>query len=93
MFDETWIKVGSDEAWLWFESEPYGRFLGFSRTRSILTAKLFLQSLIDLYGRRQVYSDEAAWYPTACSSLGLELSLVSHSFGQLYACLAPQCSQ
>jgi transposase-like protein len=58
MIDETWIKVGSDEAWLWLAFEPYGRlFLGFyvSRTRSILTAKLFLQSLIDRYGRCPVW--------------------------------------
>ena len=74
MVDETWIKVGSKEAWLWLAFEPYGRFfLGFylSRTRNILTAELFLQSLIDRYGRHVVYSDEANWYPEACRSLGL----------------------
>jgi transposase-like protein len=48
--DETWIKVGSQEAWLWLAFEPYGKFfLGFylSRTCNILTAELFLQGLID----------------------------------------------
>jgi transposase-like protein len=75
MVDETWIRVGSQEAWLWLAFEPYGRFfLGFylSRTRNILTAELFLQSLIDRYDRRPVYSDEADWYPAACRSLELE---------------------
>jgi hypothetical protein len=60
MVDETWIKVGSQEAWLWLAFEPYGRFLlGFylSRTCNILTAELFLQSLIDRYGRHPVYSE------------------------------------
>jgi len=75
LVDETWVKVGSQEAWLWLAFEPYGRFfLGFylSRTRNILTAELFLQSLIDRYGRRPVYSDGANWYPDACRSLGVE---------------------
>jgi len=75
LVDETWIKVGSHEAWLWLAFEPYGRcFLGFylSRTRNILTAELFLQSLVDRYGRHPVYSDGANWYPDACRSLGLE---------------------
>jgi transposase-like protein len=26
LVDETWIKVGSQEAWLWLAFEPYGRF-------------------------------------------------------------------
>ena len=75
LVDETWIKVGSQEAWLWLAFEPYGRFfLGFylSRTRNILTAEMFLQGLIDRYGRHPVYSDGADWYPAACRSLGLE---------------------
>jgi putative transposase len=73
--DETWVKVGSQEAWLWLAFEPYGRwFLGFrlSRTRNILTAELFLQTLIDRYGRHPVYTDEGDWYPDACRSLELE---------------------
>jgi len=75
LVDETWIKVGGQAAWLWLAFEPYGRFfLGFyvSRTCNILTAELFLQGLIDRYGRRPVYSDGADWYPAACRSLGLE---------------------
>jgi len=75
MVDETWVKIGSQEAWLWLAFEPYGKFfLGFhlSRTRNILAAQLFLQSLIDRYGRCPVHSDGASWYPDACRSLGLE---------------------
>jgi len=75
LVDETWLRIGSQEAWLWLAFEPYGRFfLGFylSRTRNILAAELFLQGLIDRYGRHPVYSDGANWYPDACRSLGLE---------------------
>jgi len=73
--DETWLRVGSQEAWLWLAFDPHGRFfLGFylSRTRNILVAELFLQGLIDRYGRHPVYSDGANWYPDVCRSLGLE---------------------
>ena len=86
MVDETWIKVGSQEAWLWLAFEPYGRFLlGFylSRTRNILVAELFLQSLIDRYGRHPVYSDGANWYPDACRSLGLEHHIYDYLRGNL----------
>jgi len=79
LVDETWIRIGSQEAWLWLAFEQYGRFfLGFhlSRTRNILTAELFLQSLINRYGRRPVYSGGADWYPAACRSL----SLVHHVY-------------
>ncbi len=75
MLDETWIKVGSQEAWLCLAFEPYGRlFLGFflSRTRNILTTELLLQSLIDRYGRYSIYLNGVDWYSAACHSLGLE---------------------
>jgi len=86
LVDETWVKVGSQDAWLWLAFEPAGRFfLGFylSRTRSILTAELFLQSLIDRYGRHPVYSDGANWYPDACRSLGLQHYVYDGSSGNL----------
>jgi len=86
MVDETWIKVGSQEAWLWLAFEPYGRFfLGFylSRTRNILVAELFLQSLIDRYGRYPVYSDGANWDPDACRSRGLKHHLYDVLRGNL----------
>jgi len=86
LVDETWVKVGSQDAWLWLAFEPTGRFfLGFylSRTRSILTAELFLQSLIDRYGRHPVYSDGANWYPEACRSLGLQHHVYDGSSGNL----------
>ena len=84
--DETWVKVGSQEAWLWLAYEPYGRFfLGFrlSRTRNILTAELFLQGLMDRYGRCPVYTDGGDWYPDACRSLGLEHHLYDAVRGNL----------
>ena len=86
MVDETWIKVGGQEAWLWLAFEPYGRFLlGFylSRTRDILVVELFLQCLIDRYGRHPVYSDGANWHPDACRSLGLEHHLYDVLRGNL----------
>lgn len=86
LVDETRVKVGSHEAWLWLAFEPHGRFLlGFylSRTRNILVAELFLQSPIDRYRRHPVYSDGAVWYPDACRSLGSEHHIYDASGGNL----------
>lgn len=86
MVDETWIRVGGQEAWLWLAFEPYGRFfLGFhlSRTRNILTAQLFLQRLIDRYGMHPVWTDAGEWYPDASRSLGLEHHVYDDARGNL----------
>ena len=37
----------------------------------MLVAESFLRTLIKIYGKHIVYSDEGTWYPEACSSLGL----------------------
>jgi transposase-like protein len=46
-----------------------------SRHRNMLVAKVFLRSLIKLYGSHIVYSDEGPWYPEARDSLGIKLIL------------------
>jgi transposase-like protein len=37
-----------------------------------MVAELFLRTLVKMYGRHVVYTDEGVWYPDACKSLGLE---------------------
>lgn len=73
--DETYVRIGRYEAWVWVAIEPVHRYiLGtyLSRQRNILVAEWFLRGLVKMYGRHVVYSDEGAWYPDACASLGLE---------------------
>jgi putative transposase len=75
LVDETYVRVGHYEAWVWVAIEPMHRYiLGvyLSRLRNILVAEFFLNSLVKTYGRHVVYSDEGVWYPDACRSLGLE---------------------
>ena len=38
----------------------------------MLVAESFLKSLIKLYGKHIVYSDDGTWYPEACNTLGLK---------------------
>ena len=75
LVDETYVKVGSFEAWVWVAVEPIHRFvLGvhLSRHRNMIVAQLFLKALVERYGRHVVYSDGGTWYPEACAALGLE---------------------
>jgi transposase-like protein len=61
---ETYVKVGSFEAWV--AVEPVHRFiLGvyLSRHRNMLVAEAFLKTLVEKYGKHTVYSDGALWYP------------------------------
>jgi putative transposase len=80
LVDETYVKVGSFEAWVWVAVEPVHRYiLGvyLSRHQNILVAQLFLRTLVDRYGKHAVYSDGGTWYPEACRALGLEHRLHS----------------
>ena len=80
LVDETYVQVGSFEAWIWVAIEPVHRFiLGvyLSRHQNMLIAEAFLKTLIGRYGRHVVYSDGGSWYPEACKSLGLEHRLHS----------------
>ncbi|MGA9168649.1 MAG: hypothetical protein WBZ20_00705 [Nitrososphaeraceae archaeon] len=79
VIDETMIQIGGrrrNEAWwLWIAIEPVrstvlvGVYF-LSRHRNMLVAESFLRSLIKIYGRHTVYSDDdgGTWYPEACSS-------------------------
>jgi transposase-like protein len=63
LVDETYVKVGSFEAWVWVAVEPlYGFILGvyLSRYRNMLVAKAFLKTLVEKYGKHTLYSDGAA---------------------------------
>jgi len=55
--------------------------LYLSRHRNMLVAESILRSLIEIYARHTVYSDDGGtWYPEACSSLGLKHRL--HTFSE-----------
>jgi putative transposase len=80
LVDETYVKVGSFEAWVWVAVEPVHRYiLGvyLSRHQNMIIAQLFLKSLMEKYGEHRVYSDGGPWYPDACRILGLEHRLHS----------------
>jgi putative transposase len=80
LIDETMIRIGADDAWLWVAIEPIHRkILGIyiSRHRNMLVAESFLRSLVRLYGKHTVYSDGGTWYPEACISIGLKHRLHS----------------
>jgi putative transposase len=80
LVDETYVKVGSFEAWVWVAVEPIHRYiLGvyLSRHQNILVAQIFLRSLVERYGKHVIYSDGGTWYPEACTALGLEHKLHS----------------
>lgn len=53
LVNETYVKVGHFEAWVWVAVEPIHRFvLGvyLSRHQNMIVAQLFLQSLVERYG-------------------------------------------
>jgi len=55
--------------------EPVDRYIllvYLSYQRNIMVAELFLRTLVKMYGKHVVYTDEGAWYPDACKLLGLE---------------------
>jgi putative transposase len=80
LIDETYVQVGSFEAWVWVAVEPVHRYIlgvHLSRHRNMIVAEQFLKGLIEKYGKHTVYSDGGSWYPEACTSLGLEHRLHS----------------
>ena len=62
VLDETLIQISAtDDAWLWVVVEPINyRILGvhISKHRNMLVAESFLKSLVNLYGKHIVYSDD-----------------------------------
>lgn len=80
LVDETYVKVGSFEAWVWVAVEPIHRYiLGvyLSRHQNMIVAQAFIRGLVEKYGRHVVYSNGGTWYPEACAALGLEHRLHS----------------
>ncbi|MBI2938051.1 MAG: IS6 family transposase [Thaumarchaeota archaeon] len=79
LVDETYVKIGASEAWVWVAVEPVHRYiLGvyLSRHQNILVAELFLKSLVEKYGKHPVYSGEGTWYPEACRTLELGIDYI-----------------
>ena len=76
LIDETMLQIGFDQAWLWIAAEPIHRqILGvyISRHRNMLDTESFLRTLIKIYGKHTVYSDDGScWYSEACSYLDLK---------------------
>jgi transposase-like protein len=63
IIDETLIQIGAtDDAWLWVTvvESIHNRILGvsISKHRNMLVAETFLKSLVNLYGKPIVYSDD-----------------------------------
>jgi putative transposase len=73
--DETMIRIWGRQARVWVAYEPSLRaFLAFrvSYNQSGLDAYLFLKELTNRYGRKPMWTDEALFYPEACTLLLLE---------------------
>lgn len=68
------IRIRGSQAWVWVAYEPLKAFTWFRITynQSSLDAYLFLKELRTRYGRKPIWTDEAAWYPEACRLLRLE---------------------
>ena len=90
VINETMIQIGrrrrrNEAWWLWIAIEPVrstvlvGVYF-LSRHRNMLVAESFLRSLIKIYGRHTVYSDDGGtWYPkVVLPSLGLKHRLHTH---------------
>ncbi|MEM2896893.1 MAG: DDE-type integrase/transposase/recombinase [Candidatus Bathyarchaeia archaeon] len=72
LIDETQIKIGDKEAWVWLAFEPYRKaFLGFhiSFTRNSLDAWIFLKRLRRRYGFKPIYTNGGPWYHLAWKEL------------------------
>ncbi len=75
IIDETVIQIGSQHFWLWICIEQIHRsVLGIyiSEERNMLVAEMFIQSLVEKYGKHTVYTDGGTWYDEACNVLGLK---------------------
>ena len=79
--DETQIKIGNLDAFLFIAYEPFvNRILGlyFAWHPNSISVELFLRDLIRKYGRHQVWTDGADWYPPACESMNLRHHVYPH---------------
>lgn len=60
--DETGVKIGGEEGWLFIAYEPFAnRILGlyFARNHNSISVGIFLKDLIRKYGRHPVWTDGA----------------------------------
>ena len=72
--DETMLKVGSENIWLWIAIEPENKqilALYVSKERNMFVAEHFLSDVIHNYGIHPVSTDAGTWYPMACRFLKL----------------------
>ena len=80
VIDETQLKVGSENIWLWVAIEPKNkRILALSifKERNMFVAERFMSRLIKAHGNHPVSTDGGTWYPQACKFLNLHHHLHS----------------
>ena len=73
--DETVLKAGSENIWLWIATEPEnGQFLAqtISKERNMFVAERFLSSIVGDYRKHAVSTDGGTWYPQACEFIKIE---------------------
>ena len=79
--DETGIRIGRFEAFIFIAYEPFEeRILGLylAWNHSSIAVELFLKDLVRKYGKHQVWTDGADWYPPACATLDLKHHVYPH---------------
>jgi putative transposase len=79
--DETGVNVAGAEAYLFVAYEPFvNRILGlyFAWNPNSISVEMFLKDLVRKYGRHQVWTDGADWYPPACQSMNLKHHVYMH---------------
>ncbi len=79
--DETVVKIGKLEAFLFLAYEPFeGRILGLylAWNPNSIVVELFLKDLKKMYGRHPVWTDGAWYYALACQSLGWKHHVYEH---------------
>ena len=75
VIDETILKVGSEDIWLWIAIEPENRqilALNISKERNMLIAERFISSLVQIHRKHPVSTDGGTWYPLACRFLNVD---------------------
>src|SRR5574342_1158485 len=77
IIDETVIQIGNQHFWLWICIEPLhktilGIYISEERNICLLLRNLLDLSLVEKYGKHNVYSDGGTWYPEACNVLRLK---------------------
>src|SRR5574339_237403 len=68
IIDETVIQIGNQHFWLWICIEPLhktilGIYISEERNICLLLRNLLDLSLVEKYGKHNVYSDGGTWYP------------------------------